>query len=195
MSSQDARMEHKYSSGPAEWPLMAKNIAYWMSRDNNSQIHLVGNLVVWYTSFAGVVCLSLLCVFYLLRRQRQVYDISEAQWQHFLFIMELFVGGYLIHYLPYFMEDRTLFLHHYLPSVIFKVIALAALGDHLYTVLPKSSMCRAMIRYSGVVLLAVAFQAFVSLSVFTYGSEALTKPQLDSLRWVDTWDFLTHDKA
>ena len=192
-STQDARLEHKYSSGPFEWPLMAKNIAYWMSPKTNSQIHLIGNLVVWYSGVAGVVATLCLLVFYMLRRQRQVFDISELQWQHFLFLCELFVGGYAIHYLPYFLEERTLFLHHYLPSVVYKVLALVAVGDHLYDVLPKSNIFRGVIKYSCVVLLATAVQAFYSMSVFTYGSDTLTQTQIQQLTWVDTWDFLSHD--
>ncbi|XP_005092590.1 protein O-mannosyl-transferase 1 [Aplysia californica] len=193
-STQDARLEHKYSSLPQQWPFMAKNIAYWMSPKDNSQIHLIGNVVIWYSSMAGVLGFFALLVFYLLRRQRAVFDISEDQWQHFLFLMELFVGGYLIHYLPYFLEDRTLFLHHYLPSVVYKIMALAAFGDHLYTVASKSSVARPALKYSCVVLLAVSLQSFLSLSVFTFGSEALSKQRIEALTWVDSWDFLSHDK-
>ena len=28
-------MEHKYSTEPLEWPLMDKNVAYWMSSNSN----------------------------------------------------------------------------------------------------------------------------------------------------------------
>ena len=174
---------------------MVKNIAYWMSPTTNAQIHLVANITVWYASLVGVITFLTLFLFYLLRRQRECYDISEDNWRHFLFLLELFPGGYALHYLPYFLEDRTLFLHHYLPSVVYKVIALAAVGDHLYHMSAKSSVARGVIKYSCVVLLAVQIQAFLSLSIFSYGSEAPTKQQIESLRWVDTWDFLTHDSS
>lgn len=54
-----------------------------------------------------------------------------VEWQNYVFRGQLLVGGYLLHYLPYMSADRTLFLHHYLPAVIFKILVLAALLDHL----------------------------------------------------------------
>nr|KAG5706616.1 hypothetical protein BaRGS_005686 [Batillaria attramentaria] len=131
LSKQDTELEHKYSSQPTEWPFMARNIAYWMSSSNNAQIHLLGNVVVWYSSSIAILCYLLLGVFYFLRRQRAVLDITESEWQHFVFVGELAVGGYLLHYLPFLAADRTLFLHHYLPAVIFKILTLTALLDHL----------------------------------------------------------------
>ena len=49
-----------------------------------------------------------------------------------MFVSELVIGGYLLNYLPYFLTDRTLFLHHYLPAVIFKILAFAVIIDHIY---------------------------------------------------------------
>ncbi|KAH9495695.1 hypothetical protein Btru_016069 [Bulinus truncatus] len=192
LSNQDAHLEHKYSSGPTEWPFMQRNIAYWMSSHDNSQIHLIGNIVVWHASAVSVIAYLALFTFYMLRRHRDIFDISEAKWQHFLFLGELFVGGYLLHYLSYFLEDRTLFLHHYLPSVIFKVLVLAALGDHLYAISPKIPVLASIIKYGSVVLVAVAIHVFITFSVFTYGNEALSAQQIKSLTWMDTWDFLVH---
>lgn len=34
-SINDVEMEHKYSSGPLDWPFLAKNTAYWMSSTSN----------------------------------------------------------------------------------------------------------------------------------------------------------------
>jgi dolichyl-phosphate-mannose-protein mannosyltransferase len=44
---------------------------------------------------------------------------------------EVLFGGYLIHYLPYFFVERTLFLHHYLPAFVFKVLLTAAVIEHI----------------------------------------------------------------
>ena len=54
-----------------------------------------------------------------------------AEWQHYVFLGEVLVGGYLLHFLPYMSAERTLFLHHYLPAVVFKILVLAALLDHM----------------------------------------------------------------
>ena len=91
-----------------------------------AQVHLMGNIVIWYTASC---CLALYCallVFYLLRRRRLCYDIPEAEFQQFCGAGEVLLTGYLIHYLPFFFYDRTLFLHHYLPAYHFKLM----LRDH-----------------------------------------------------------------
>lgn len=35
MAKGDVEMEHKYSSEPIQWPLLSKNVAYWMSPNSN----------------------------------------------------------------------------------------------------------------------------------------------------------------
>ena len=45
----------------------------------------------------------------------------------------LLVIGWLIHYAPYFLLSRVLFLHHYLPALPFKFMLMAVLCDHLLT--------------------------------------------------------------
>ncbi|GFR77214.1 protein O-mannosyltransferase 1 [Elysia marginata] len=192
ISSQDVKLEHKYSSGPSDWPFSKRNIAYWMSPTDNNQIHLLGNLTIWVSSAIAVVCYITLVVCYLLRRQRALFDIPESQYRHFWFLGELFVGGYLLHYVPFFICDRTLFLHHYLPAVPFKMLALTALGDHLYTVAPRNSLLYQMIKFGAVVLLSAALHNFLSLAVFTFAIHAPSTQQIKDLKWLQTWDFLHH---
>ncbi|GFO21748.1 protein o-mannosyltransferase 1 [Plakobranchus ocellatus] len=192
INHQDAKLEHKYSSGPWDWPFSKRNIAYWMSPKDNSQIHLLGNLAVWGTSTMAVVCYMILIAWYLLRRQRALFDIPEDQWRHLWFLGELFVGGYFLHYFPFFMCDRTLFLHHYLPAVPYKVLALVALGDHLYSTASRNSVLYQTIKFGSVVLISAAVYNFLSLMVFTFASHSPTQQQLEDLTWIATWDFLYH---
>lgn len=44
----------------------------------------------------------------------------------------VFGFGYLLHFLPCFVYTRTLFLYHYMPALIFKLLLFAALMDHFY---------------------------------------------------------------
>ena len=40
--------------------------------------------------------------------------------------------GWVVHYAPYFLLSRVLFLHHYLPALPFKFMLLAAVCEHAY---------------------------------------------------------------
>lgn len=192
LSKQDTELEHKYSSTPTEWPFMARNIAYWMSPASNAQIHLLGNVVVWYASTIAVLCYLTLAVFYFLRRQRAILDTTEGEWQHFVFVGELAVGGYLLHYLPFLAVDRTLFVHHYLPAVAFKILALAALLDHLAVLRCRFIPVSTIVSYGTVVLVSGAAYVFLELLPVTFGNVDLTPDDIKRLSWHDTWDFLQH---
>lgn len=39
----------------------------------------------------------------------------------FKLLFQVLGVGYAVHYFPYFLVDRTLFLHHYMPAYLFKV--------------------------------------------------------------------------
>ncbi|XP_023303033.2 protein O-mannosyltransferase 1 [Lucilia cuprina] len=185
---------HMYSSGPLEWPLLSKGIAYWLDTTSNGQIHLLGNILIWYTSTLGVLVYMILGVFYLLRRRRLCYDIDESEWQKFLSVGHIFFAGYLIHYLPYFFMERTLFLHHYFPAFLFKLQLLCYVIEHIDYLLRR--YCGSALWMVRSYRLAVIswFVAVISVYIrflpLSYGLEKLTAEEVIKLRWKDTWDFV-----
>ena len=46
---------------------------------NPCQVHLIGNVAVWYAGTASLVAYGALLTVYLLRRRRQCYDIPEGK--------------------------------------------------------------------------------------------------------------------
>ena len=97
-----------------------------------AQVHLLGNIVIWYSGTISVIVYVTLLTFYLMRRKRQCFDIPEEEWEKFVNNAYVLLAGYLLHFLPFLFVERTLFLHHYLPAFIFKVLLTAATIDHLY---------------------------------------------------------------
>lgn len=206
---------HMYSSEPLEWPLMSRGIAYWVATNSNvrtisnlkkiillyvyvhfqAQVHLLGNIVIWYSASISLMVYCALLIFYLLRRRRLCYDLSEENWQKFQQIGEIFLTGYLFHFIPYFFVERTLFLHHYLPAFVFKTLLMAAVIEHIYTLL-KGFIKLRMIAYLYILLLlvwvGVVFYTFNRFCVLSYGTTPLTTSDVVNLRWKDTWDFIVH---
>lgn len=95
-------------------------------------MHLLGNIAIWYSGTISVIVYSALLIFYLIRRRRKCYDIAEEEWEKFVNNACVLLAGYFLHFLPYLFVERTLFLHHYLPAFIFKVLLTAATINHLY---------------------------------------------------------------
>ena len=65
------------------------NLSYVSIYNLQAQIHLLGNLAVWYTGTICVVLYSALLVFYLLRRRRRCYDIPEGNTKSMLYLNNL----------------------------------------------------------------------------------------------------------
>lgn len=186
---------HMYSSEPIEWPLLDKGIAYWVDKNSNAQIHLLGNIFIWYSASFSIIIYCSLLVFYLMRRRRLYYDIPFEEWIKFQLAGELFLGGYLIHYLPYYFVDRTLFLHNYLPALIFKILLLCFIIEHinlLLKILFKNHLI--LIFYHTIIFiwLICVFYVYKRFLALSYGTEKLSAIDLINLRWKDTWDFILH---
>ncbi|KAK9872256.1 hypothetical protein WA026_017057 [Henosepilachna vigintioctopunctata] len=196
-SSTETLQNHMYSSEPLEWPLMSRGIAYWVSVNSNAQIHLLGNIIIWYSATIGLFFYVMLLIFYLLRRRRLIFDLDEQTWDQFRMIGEVFLTGYIFHYIPYYFVDRTLFLHHYLPAFIFKTLLLSALMEHIYTVfkdiLNLKMLSKFMILCQLLWLVSIVY-VFVKFSVLCYGTTELAVKDIIGLRWKDSWDFIIHKK-
>jgi len=151
---------HAYASTPSEWPFLSRGIAYWVAQGSNAQIHLLGNPVLWISAAAflfvsaGVLTIHLLC------RRREIYFLSQGiqhnlpysivhkpissnnifrtpcptgEWSSLKSQCWVCGGGYLLTFIYHFCLDRTLFLHHYLPSYVFKVLLFITMLNHLGT--------------------------------------------------------------
>lgn len=196
-TNQENVKNHNFASDPTEWPFLTRGIAYYIAKDSNNQVHLMGNIVIWYTASACVVLYSALLVFYLLRRRRLCYDIAEAEFQSYCRAGEVLLTGYLLHYLPYFFYDRTLFLHHYLPAYLYKLMLasyfLSHCAYHLRRLIGPSrcvSVCRVVVSLWALASLYV----FYRFSVLAYASRPLSAQEVRDLRWKDTWDLIIHKK-
>ncbi|KAK6638547.1 hypothetical protein RUM43_006814 [Polyplax serrata] len=192
---QEPLQSHMYSSDPLDWPLLKRTTAYWVSQKSNAQIHLLGNIMIWYSGAFAIILYIALLVFYLLRRRRHCFDLPDDEWTKFCRVGQTLTVGYFIHYVPYFFMDNTLFLHHYLPAFIFKVMILAAVLEHSYFVFrgvllwPKTTL---LLKFCIFVWCISVIWIFNKFSVLSYGTGGLNQADLVRLRWRDTWHFIVH---
>lgn len=159
---------------------------------SQAQIHLLGNIALWYSTTMSLLFYVALLVFYLLRRRRQIIDLSDQEWRKFQRIGFTLLLGYLLNFVPYFFVERTLFLHNYLPALVYKICLLCCLVEHVYDVLRKRHQSLMIFAYKLLIvgwLLYVlhVFRTFLSVS---YGRTSLTTDCVMKLRWRDTWDFI-----
>ena len=160
-----------------------------------AQVHLLGNLAIWYAGTLSIVSYSALLTFYLLRRRRLCFDISEQTFDKFVNAGEVLLGGYLIHYLPFWFYDRTLFVHHYLSAYVFKLMLTAFVVSHLHELITKVfnyPKLGVIFIAATVAWLALAAYVFWRFSVLAYGFVPLTAEEVKALQWKDSWDLIVH---
>lgn len=187
---QDAIKDHLYAcESPLDWIMMSKGTAYWVNNtpNDNAQIFLIGNV---HNTYIGLICIVILCAFmafYILRRRRQILgDLGEAVWDKVKFQTVVLLSGYLLHLMPYFLYESPLFLQYYLSAIIFKILIIGSLVDHLYDIAPKAYIPHGIV----IVIIAKSVDTFMKLLPLSYGS-SLAKEQVDQLRWKETWQLIT----
>ena len=94
----------------------------------------------------------------------------------------LFVG-WSLHYFPFFLMGRQLFLHHYFPALYFAILLSCAIFDLI------TSTLRPRVRLQiAAVLIILAIWNFQHLSPLAYGNP-WTKSKCMQAKWLKTWDF------
>ena len=117
-------------------------------------------------------------------------SISE-NWQRFVSVGEVLLAGYFFHYVPFFFYDRTLFLHHYLPAYMYKIMLTAYVVSHLEE-LCASKYVKILLYLTLVMWSMMVLKVFIQYSPLSIGQLPLSAEEVKNLRWKDTWDFIIH---
>lgn len=182
--------KHVYSSEPVQWPFVQRGINYFsnghghekLTDEKGSHIYFLGNIVVYYAGILALLAFSFKFVFHVLARLNpyktpvESPNVSTYYWALFAY-----ASGWALHYFPYFLISRQLFVHHYLTSVYFLILTLAQLAEY------EAQYLRAWpLALEGLLAGAVFF--FYKLSPLIYGFE-WTVQQCQRAKLFSSWDF------
>ncbi|KFY42070.1 hypothetical protein V494_02612 [Pseudogymnoascus sp. VKM F-4513 (FW-928)] len=127
---------HPYASQPFHWPFLLRGVSFWTHNDTRSQIYFLGNPVGWWLAssllavYVGIIAADQLS----LRRGADALDIRTRSRLYnstgFFFI------AWALHYLPFYLMGRQLFLHHYLPAHLASCLVTGALLEFIFTIEP-----------------------------------------------------------
>ncbi|EST08282.1 Glycosyl transferase, family 39 [Kalmanozyma brasiliensis GHG001] len=126
----DADKEDILASKPFDWPFLWNGLRMNSWDDNSIKFYLLGNPVIWFASSLSLLAFAATWLWYMMRRQRRIQDLSPQDWAHFLYVGKLAAFGWGLHYLPFLVMARVCYLHHYLPILYFAVLMLVHLMDH-----------------------------------------------------------------
>ncbi|CAO1636281.1 unnamed protein product [Jaminaea pallidilutea] len=176
---------HAYDSRPKTWPVLRRGINFWTK--DHRQVYLIGNPLVWWGSTVAVLVYVGARALLMLREKRGAKDFLDStivfydRTAGFLFL------AYALHFFPFVLMSRQLFIHHYLPALYFAILLMALLFDLLTAGLrPRFRLAAA----SAVIM--VALLAYVEFSPLTYANPWSLK-SCERARWIKTWDFNCRD--
>jgi dolichyl-phosphate-mannose-protein mannosyltransferase len=195
---------HPYGSTPIGWPFVLRGISFWEKNDGLKQIYLLGNPIAWWISITGPLLYITMWVLDRLFLQRGVDDMGipvRNWWDRSLGFLTL---CWAMHYLPFFLMGRMLFLHHYLPAYIFSSIQTAVFFDFIgrdfgrvLDRLPSNTRMRSWrygdggwVFFGFVLVCCVAIVGgFSFLSPLCYGLGFPTVEAIRAHKLFKTWDF------
>lgn len=126
----DADKEDILASKPLDWPWLWNGLRMNSWADNSIKYYLVGNPAIWWGSSFSLFVFAGVLLWYLMRMQRRIADLSPADFNQFVYVGKIAGLGWFLHYLPFLMMGRVTYIHHYLPTLYFAVMMLAHLFDH-----------------------------------------------------------------
>ncbi|XP_070811734.1 protein O-mannosyl-transferase 1-like [Pituophis catenifer annectens] len=86
--------------------------------------------------------------------------------------------------------EKNLFLYHYLPAVTFQILLIPVILQHASDFLCRSRLSKSMHGALVVAWMSSVYLTYHTFSPLTYGDPALSKSELQALRWKDSWDIL-----
>lgn len=112
-----------------------------------------------------------------------IFNLLDAFYKRFGHKMAYLFGGYLLHYLPFYLMGRSLYLHHYLPGFMFATLITAAQFDSM------SREWNPRVRAAVVGILALGVIAsFLYLLPLVYGTE-IEAEELAKRKFIKSWNF------
>ncbi|KAJ1649567.1 Dolichyl-phosphate-mannose--protein mannosyltransferase 4 [Dispira simplex] len=191
---------HPYQSAAIAWPFVLRGVSYWSNSAERQQIYLLGHPFGWWLGFLSVVCLASLLFANLLATRRGIEPVSPLINRHLDRSAGYILLGYATHYFPFFTQGRALFLHHYLPALIFSYMAVGTLYQYAFVddygrFALRSLGSRVRHLHLGksaaitlAVILVLQVGIFIFFSPLIYGS-SLTIDQVLARQWWHGWDF------
>ncbi|KAF9949516.1 hypothetical protein BGZ72_008706 [Mortierella alpina] len=172
---------HPYESRPSSWPWMRRGISFWGK--DQKHMYLIGNWFTWYLSSFSIGLYAVIRILLVVRDKRGYRDNFRGLRDYYELSGGFFFMGWCYHYLPFFLMDRQLFLHHYLPALYFAILMLCVTFDLACRFIPNRYRLAALI-----VVSSIAILVFRARAPLTYGSQ-WTRSQCEGSKMLKTWDY------
>lgn len=200
---------HPYASEPFMWPFLLRGVSFWTQNDTRQQIYFLGNPLGWWLAssllavYAGIIAADQLSL------RRGVDALDDRTRSRLYNSTGFFFLAWAMHYLPFYLMGRQLFLHHYLPAHLASCLVTGALLEFIFNVEPvlddssiktnkKTQEARKhlpareklagqnlLVSWAAVgVIMTIVLGSWYFFLPLTYGYPGLTVPEVNARKWL-----------
>ncbi|EGV61928.1 Dolichyl-phosphate-mannose--protein mannosyltransferase 1 [Yamadazyma tenuis] len=178
---------HPWQSSPHEWPLLLRGINYWVK--DSKHVYFFGNPAIWWASSLSLLTFAVYVTVQIVRWQAAKVVVDEKHVFNFNYQVLTYFLGWFLHYFPFFIMGRQLFLHHYLPALYFGILTTAHFLDIALSYFATHSTGVKYVVF-GIfgAYMAISTYFYINYSPLIYGQK-WTKSRCEAAKLVGTWDF------
>lgn len=179
---------HAWDSRPEIWPFLKRGINFWGKE--HRQIYLLGNPLIWWSSTAAIAVYVIFKGIALLRWQRGYNDYENVNVRRFDYEVGVAILGWALHYFPFYLMKRQLFLHHYFPALFFAIAAVCQIFDFTTQRIKTFGLGGkpAVGWIAATVFLGLSIAVFTLFQPLAYGSP-WTKSKCKQVKLLSGWDW------
>ena len=119
--------EGEATSRPWQWPINYRGTIFHGWSDDTLRVYLLGNPVVFWFCLPFLALAPLMYVLLVAMRERARSGAELPLSANTLWV----ALAWLLHYAPFFVMDRVLYFHHYMPAFLFSTVLAAAAAVQL----------------------------------------------------------------
>lgn len=181
--NQGLTLHHNWQSQPHEWPLLLRGINYWGK--NHTQVYFLGNPIVWWSATACILGFIVHAAISVLRWQTGQEVVKSKAVFNYNYQMFSYFVGWAVHYFPFFIMGRQLFLHHYLPAQYFAILGLG----HFFELLAGSCAKYRKHAFIGVTVFTIlSYVAYTQYAPLVFAGQ-WTKGKCLTSKLLVGWDY------
>ncbi|PVU97866.1 hypothetical protein BB561_000294 [Smittium simulii] len=171
------------TSTPLDWPIVRLGLRICSYGDYDYKFFLIGNPVIWIASLIFIVLYPFQILYHLIKWKRGLYEPVFMPHVNYIYPATILWAGWFLHYFPFFIMGRVMYLHHYFPAIYFGMLFLAYQLEQCTRLFKNVKYLRNIDMIIGV----LAFLNFIYFAPFTFGFD-YPAIQLKYRRWLSTWD-------
>ena len=174
------------TSEPLQWPFLRSGIRMTSFEDHVTKFYMLGNPIVWWLGACSVIgIVVVICLGILIRARNPKPELEDTSLTPFIkednfdLKCRIVLLGWILHFVPFLIMGRVLYLHHYYPALIFAMMCNGVLLDLIPSKRTKHIAMGSLV--------CLVFAVFLKFAPICYGMDGPVD-NFYALKWLASWN-------